>query len=121
MSVYADTHRDIAEGQAARTKAIAKARRRRDLVRRSDDLLDVVEGLNLRAYGALRLNGRRPPEHLEACRLTHDLVAAVNELLVEVGLSTRRLRDTAGALEAVFDCQSVIFHGHPNDEEEDSE
>ena len=118
MSVYAAIHRDIAEGRAAHAEAIAKARRRRDLVESSDDLLERLETLNLCAYGALRLNGRRPPEHLDACRLTSQLARAINALLVDVGLEARRLRTTREALDAVYDAQSVIF-GHSHDLEED--
>ena len=83
--------------------------RHRELVRRSDHLLQHIEALNLRAYGALRLNGQTPPDHLEACRLTRDLVAAVNELLAAVGLEARRLRTTADALEGIFDAQEALF------------
>lgn len=86
--------------------------RRRELIRRSDDLLATIEGLNLRQYGALKAWS-----NLEAVRLTHDLVAAINELLVAVGLSMRRLRTTTQALDAIWAAQARLF-GTDEEEEE---
>ncbi len=105
---YASTAREILAVQPRRD-------RHRELVKRSDDLLSRLETLNLGHYGALKVYSE-----LDDCRLTSDLVAAVNKLQVEVGLDPRRLTTTREAMDAVFDCQDVLF-GHPDDEGEEED
>ena len=84
---------------------------------RSDDLLERLETANLGHFGALKNWSA-----LEACRLTHDLVAAVNDRLLDVGLEARRLHNAREALEAVFEAQHIIFgHRHDSEEEEEEE
>jgi hypothetical protein len=90
--------------------------RHRELVRRSDDLLGRLESLNLAHYGSIKVWS----SNLDDCRLTHALVRAVNELLIEVGLDPRRLTTTREAMDAIVDCQDVLF-GHPDDGEEEEE
>jgi hypothetical protein len=90
--------------------------RHRQLIARSDDLLARLESLNLAHYGSVKVWS----SNLDDCRLTHALVRAVNELLVEVGLDSRRLATTREAIDAVFDCQDVLF-GHPADDESHQE
>jgi len=114
VSVYSGTNRDLAERRAAIARAAAAGRPRRDLIRRSDDLLERLETANLGHFGALKNWSA-----LEACRLTHDLVAAVNDRLLDVGLEARRLHNAREALEAVFEAQHIIF-GHRHDSEEDN-
>jgi len=114
VSVYSGTNRDIAERRAAIARAAAAGQRRRDLIRRSDDLLERLETANLGHFGVLKNWSA-----LEACRLTLDLVGAVNDLLLDVGLEARRLHNALEALEAVFEAQHIIF-GHRHDSEEDN-
>ena len=103
---YATTVHDITQRDAAIARSTRLGRRQRALVRRSDALLSRLEGLNLAKYGAIRY----PAESdLHAVRLTHDLVAAINELRLGVGLMARRLRTTAEALDAVWQAQAVLF------------
>ena len=106
MTAYIETQQEILTVKPRRD-------RHRELVARSDDLLGRLESLNLAHYGSIKVWS----SNLDDCRLTHMLVRAVNELLVEVGLDSRRLTTTREAMDAVFDCQDVLFD-HPDDEEE---
>ncbi len=112
MVNYAETAQEILAVQP-------RSDRHRELVRRSDELLEALEGLNLRAYGSIRFDGRSPRlADLEAVRLTHDLVAAVNELAGDMGYAPRRLTTTREALDAVFELQAVIL-GVPDDDQQE--
>jgi hypothetical protein len=54
VSVYSATNQEIDERQAARARAATAARRRRELIRGSDDLLERQESLSLAKFGAVK-------------------------------------------------------------------
>src|SRR5262249_7868853 len=83
VKVHSATPRDIAAREAAYAESTAKDRRRRELVRRSDDLLERLESLNLAKFEALKTWSA-----LDDCRLTTSLAKAVNQLLLDVGLES---------------------------------
>lgn len=93
--------------------------RRKELIRRSDELLHQLEQLNVDAYLPVRpeqpvRGGRR------VVRLPAALVQAVNELLAEVGLQVCQLWTTTEALDAVWTAQRRIF-GQSDEEDEEEE
>ncbi len=89
--------------------------RHADLVRRSDVLLHRLEKLNPYRPEQPPVGGVRKVVAVPA-----GLAQAVNQLRIEVGLGSRRLRTTSEALEAVWAAQRRLF-GQPDQEEEEEQ
>ncbi len=93
--------------------------RHADLVRLSDRLLHQLEALNLSAYQPYRPD-QPVPGHRRVVELPPYLAQAITELLVEVGLPVRRMRNTTQALEGVWAAQRRLF-GQPDIEVDEEE
>ncbi len=112
MTNYAATTQEIAAVPKPDT-------RHADLVRLSDRLLHQLEALNLAAY-APHLPEQPEPGPRRVVAVPPHQAQGINELLVEVGLPVRQMRNTTQALERVWAAQRRLF-GQPDTENDDLE